>query len=179
MKVKAMLVMLAAAGVLGGSALAESDGGRKAFRERSGLAEFVGLTAEQRERFETLRAEHQKEIAPLRSEGRELHEKLRSALEATNPDPTAVGTAMIAVRQHGEKMKASADAFRGRLKAELTPEQQQKLDAFEAARRAGRGRHGRRGPRPAFLGDADGLPLGDLGDGPPALEDEAEGPPSR
>ena len=79
----------------------------------------------------------------------------------------------------GEKMRASADAFRGRLRSELTPEQQQKLDAFDAARRTGRGRHGRRGPRPAFLGDADDLPLGGLGELPLALEDEGEGPTSR
>jgi Spy/CpxP family protein refolding chaperone len=180
MKVKTMLVMVVAGGVLGGSALAQGDGGRKVAREREahGLADFVGLTPEQRERFEALRVEHRKETAPLRSEGRERHEKLRSALEATNPDPMAVGTAMIAVRQHGEKIKASADAFRSRLKAELTPEQQEKLDAFEAARRAGRVHHVRRGPR-ALLGDAEGVPLGDLNDGPPLLEEDVEGPPPR
>ena len=177
---KTILVVLAAAGVLGGSALAQGDGGRKVLRERGGrggLAEYLGLTAEQRVRFEAARAEHWKEIEPLRAEGRDLHGRLRSALEARDPDPATVGKAMLAVKQHGERMKASAEAFRARMKSELTPEQQQKFDAFEAARGVGRAPHGRRGPRPAFPGGAEGLPFGGP-DGPPPFDDDVEGPPA-
>lgn len=178
---KTMVVVLAATGVLGGGVFAQGRGDHRARRApgQGGLAEYLGLTAEQRERLSTLRTEHQKVTEPLRSEGRELHEKLRSALDAKDPDPTAVGHAMLAVRQHGEKMRASADDFRKRMKGELTAEQQQKFDAFEAARRVGRAAHGRRGPRPAYLGGAPGSPFGGPDDGPPAFEDELDGPPSR
>jgi Spy/CpxP family protein refolding chaperone len=170
------------AALLGGLAFAQGSEVRKARRmhRADALAEYVGLSPEQRERVEALRAEHRREVEPLLSEGRTLHDKLRASLEVKNPDATAVGTAMIAVKQHRDKMKASADAFRARVKAELTPEQQQKLDAFEAARRVGRAGPGRRmGPGPGgpgFGGDF-GPPLEGL-DGPPDF-DEEDGPPTR
>jgi Spy/CpxP family protein refolding chaperone len=173
---KSMWTVLAAAGVLSGVALAQPPDGKPRGRAfgRAGrfaaMADFVGLSAEQREQLASLRAEHQKETAPLREEGRKLHESLRAALDPKNPDPRTVGTAMIAVKAHREKMKATQDAFRDRMKAQLTPEQQQKWEAFEAARGAGRGRRGGRGfDGPGFFAEPDG---------PPPTDSDLDGPPS-
>jgi Spy/CpxP family protein refolding chaperone len=144
---RSILAVLAAAGVLTGAALAQPEGRRGGgrFGRFEAMADYVGLTAAQRESFRSLREEQRKATEPLRSEGRDLHARLETALESDSPDPTAVGTAMIALKQHRAKMKAADEAFRGRMKAQLTPEQLEKLEAFEAASRAARGSHD--GPR--------------------------------
>jgi Spy/CpxP family protein refolding chaperone len=173
---KSVVAVVVAAGVLSGVALAEADGkrARRADRGVSALAEYVGLTPEQRQQFKALREEHQKETQPLRAEGSELRERLRAALETDKADEAAVGKAMLAMKDHREKMKASRDSFRARLRAQLTPEQAQKFDAFEAARRFGHGegrpRRGPGGPNHPPMGGPDGGP----GFGP---EDELLPPP--
>jgi Spy/CpxP family protein refolding chaperone len=171
--VVAAVVVVVAAGVLSGAALAEGDGKRGRHGERgfSALAEYVGLTPEQREQFKTMQEEHRKEAEPLRVEGRELHEKLRAALESEKADEAAVGKAMLAMKDHREKMKASHEAFRARMRAQLTPEQAQKLDAFEAARR-----FDQRGRRPRHAPGRPNHP--ELGPGgAPGIEPEDELPP--
>jgi Spy/CpxP family protein refolding chaperone len=144
MEGKAILAMMVAVGCLGSAALAQQspDGSGKGQRPHDRMTEYLGLSAEQRDSMRALRKEHQKETEPLRAEGRELHEKLRSLLDQDNPDPSAVGTAMLAVKQHETKMKASHEAFEGKLKAQLTPQQQQKFDALKAARETTGPRHG-------------------------------------
>ena len=49
------------------------------------MAEYLGLTEDQKATWATLREEHKAEMAPLREEGRGLHTSLRSAMDATNP----------------------------------------------------------------------------------------------
>ena len=66
-------------------------------------------------------------------------------MDQDNPDPAALGAAMLAVKQHKAKMKTSHDVFKAKLKASLTPEQRQKFEAFQAARQSGPGRGGRHG----------------------------------
>lgn len=171
---KSVVAVVVAAGVLSGVALAQSDGKRARRGHGPGaMVEYLGLTPEQREQFKTMREEHRKEAEPLRAEGRELHERLRAALATDKADAAAVGRAALAVREHREKMKASSEAFRARLRAQLTPEQAQKFEAFEAARRFGRGDRrpgsGRGGPHHPPM---DG-PAGGPGQGP----DEDDLPP--
>ena len=163
MEGKAILATVVAVGLLGGAALAQQPpegrkGGRPGDRH-DGMVEYLGLSAEQQAGFAALREEQRKETEPLRAEGRDLHDKLRALLDQDNPDPTAVGTAMLAVKQHEAKMKASHEAFEGKLKAELTPAQKQKFEAFKAAREAGPRHRG-----PGFPGRP---PMGPEGDKPP------------
>ena len=165
MEGKAILATVVAVGLLGGAALAQQPpeggkGGRPRDRHDA-MVEYLGLSAEQQARFAALRDEQRKETEPFRTERRELHEKLRALLDQDSPDPTAVGAAMLAVKQHEAKMKASHEAFESKLKAELTPAQKQKFEAFKAAREA-EPRH--RGPggfpgRPPVGPDADKPPL--------------------
>jgi len=158
MKGKWMWAAVAVAGVLAGTAFAQAHGGHREGRARGGggdaLADYVGLSADQREQFHAMRQQHHQELEPLLEEGRGLHESLRTALEAKNPDPAKVGTAMIALQNHRKKMEASREAFKAKMKAQLTPEQQAKLEAFEAAREVRRGSRGRgpggEGHRPPF-----------------------------
>jgi len=90
-------------------------------------------------------------MEPLMQEGRELHQRLRAAMDAENPDPAAVGAATLALKQHREKVKAAHEAFGERLKGVLSDEQKAKFEAFKTAHRAGPGRRGgfkgHRGPK--------------------------------
>ena len=164
MEGKAILAMVVAVGLVGGAAVAQQPpehrkgGGPGDHGDR--MTEYLGLSAEQQASFRALRDEQHKQTEPLRAEGRELHEALRTLMDQDNPDPTALGTAMLAVKQHDAKMKASHEAFEAKLEAKLTPEQKQKFETFKAAREV---RPRRRGP-----GGFPGHPQVPGGDEPPA-----------
>jgi Spy/CpxP family protein refolding chaperone len=116
------------------------------------MTEYLGLTEEQQAAWKSLQEQHKAEMQPLMQEGRELHERLRAATEAENPDPTAVGAATLALKQHREKAKVAHQAFTEKLAGTLTPEQKTKFEAFQASHRGGHGKpgapRGMRGPRP-------------------------------
>jgi Spy/CpxP family protein refolding chaperone len=148
-----------AAGVLGAGAILVTAGPQGPAHQGRGeggryqrMAEYLGLTEEQQASWKSLHEQHKTEMEPLREEGRELHERLRAAIEAENPDPTAVGTATLALKQHREKARAARQAFKEKLTSTLTPEQKTRFDAFKASHRGGPGRpgefRGQRGPRP-------------------------------
>jgi Spy/CpxP family protein refolding chaperone len=151
-----------AAGVLGAGAVLMAAGPQDPAREGRGqdgrfqrMAEYLGLTEEQQATWKSLQEQHRTEMEPLRQEGRELHERLKAATEAENPDPTAVGAATLALKQHREKARADQKAFAEKLGSTLTPEQKTKFDAFKASHPGGYGKHGgkgHRGPRPGGPG---------------------------
>ena len=88
-------------------------------------------------------------MKPVVEEGRTLRKRLRELLQASSPDPTAVGEATLALEAHRQKTRAQHEAFQARLEGLLDAAQKEKLKAFEAARQTlGAGRDGRRGPRP-------------------------------
>jgi Spy/CpxP family protein refolding chaperone len=136
--------------------------GGKGRLARQGVAQYLGLTDQQRESWRTLREKQREEMKPLVQEGRELRARLQDMLKEDDPDPTAVGQATLALKAHRQKVRAQREADEQQLKGLLSPEQQQKLEAFEAARRSlrgrrsegfrGRGRHHMMGP------DAKGQP---------------------
>ncbi len=144
-------IAVLAAAIVG--AAAESQGtapqGRGQGRDQR-LADFLALSDEQRATWKSMHDQHRTEMQPLVQEGRDLRHRLRDATNAANPDPTAVGQATLAVKQHREKVKASEDAFQTRLMGTLTDDQKAKFDAFKAANRGGHGRgsHGHGAPQP-------------------------------
>jgi len=111
------------------------------------LAESLGLTDAQQAEWKALHEQHRTEMEPFWNEGRELHQKLRAAVEAENPDPQVVGAATLALEQHRKAVQTAQQAFRERLNGLLTPEQKTKLEALKAKRgdRRGPGGFGRRG----------------------------------
>ena len=163
MKGKTILAMVVAVGLGGGVARAQppseprKGGGPGDRGDR--MTEYLGLSAEQQASFKALRHEQHKQAKPLHAEGRQLHEALRTLMEQESPDATAVGTAMLALKQHQTKMKASHLAFEAKLKSMLTPEQKLKFEAFKAAREAG--------PRHGGPGGFAGHPMPPGGDEPP------------
>jgi len=132
------------------------DEGRPARHARRGgaaLAEYLGLTDQQKADWRALHEQRRDEMKPVMEEGRALRKKLREAVEAASPDPKTVGEATLALEAHHQKVRAEREAFRQKLEATLDPTQKEKLKAFEAARGWGMGRgfrgHGFRGQRQA------------------------------
>ncbi len=74
-------------------------------------------------------------------------EKIHEMAAAENPDATAIGELVIEMHREREAMKAAHEGYRAELVKLLTPEQAEKLEAWEAARPHGEGfgphrRHG-------------------------------------
>jgi Spy/CpxP family protein refolding chaperone len=119
-------------------------------RRTAATLEYLGLTEEQKASWRALREKQRERMEPLRAEGRDLRLKLRTALDAETPDAATVGEATLALKAHREKARAVREAFEQQLRAVLTPEQQQKLDAMKAARRTLERGRGHRGDRPGL-----------------------------
>ena len=117
----------------------EPRAARRAGRGGAALAEYLGLTEQQKTAWRALHEERREAMKPIAEEGSALRKKLREAVEASSPDPTAVGEATLALEAHHKKVQAEREAFRQKLEAVLDPAQKEKLKAFEAAR-GGRGR---------------------------------------
>jgi Spy/CpxP family protein refolding chaperone len=156
-------VALAATPVLALNTEPPADAGHsRGAEQRFGrAAEYLGLTADQQATWKSLFEQHKAEIQPLRQERLQLHDRLKAAVSAENPDPTAVGEATLALRKHREKMKAVHQAFETRLTGTLTPEQKTKFEALKAAHHVHR--HGA-GPRR----HQDGQPAPEAPQNPPA-----------
>ncbi|HXB54102.1 MAG TPA: periplasmic heavy metal sensor [Vicinamibacteria bacterium] len=156
-------VALAVTPVMAASAGAPADTGQSRGGERrlGRAADYLGLTADQQATWKSLFEQHKAEVEPLRQEHQQLHERLKAAMSAENPDATAVGEATLALKNHREKMKAAHTAFETRLASTLTPDQKTKFDAFKAAHHSHRHR-GRRG------GQKDGQPNPEAPGKPPA-----------
>ena len=57
-------------------------------------------------------------------------------MDQDNPDPAALGAAMLAVKQHEAKMKASHEAFEAKLKAPAHPRAEAEVRGLEGGPRA-------------------------------------------
>ena len=153
----ASLAALAAAGPVAGD---ETRAGRRGGGRGVALAEYLGLTEQQKASWQALHEQQRQQMKPVLEEGRALREKLRAAIEAKEPDPRAVGEATLAMEAHRRQVRATREAFQSRLEDLLSPDQKQKLEAFEAARRSmGGGRDGHRGPRAERGGPREARPI--------------------
>lgn len=114
------------------------------------LAAFLELTEEQIEAARALRTEARAEAEPLITQLRRQGEALRALLDSANPDPAAVGQAILTLHELKGELRALRESYEADFEALLTPEQLDRFEAFKAAMRALRhGRAGRRGPGPA------------------------------
>lgn len=92
------------------------------------LAEHLGLNAQQKESLDKLLADLEKEATPLMEEAKTLHTEIHQALEAGNPDATAIGEKVIAMHALHTRAKAAHDVFKEKLGAILTEEQRKELE---------------------------------------------------
>lgn len=102
------------------------------------------LSAEQKEKLRTIFQTERQRLAPVREQARANRAAVRIALEAPNPDPTAVGQAALRAHASAQTLREERRAILAKLETVLTPEQRGRLEGFLAAVRAGRAR--RAGP---------------------------------
>jgi Spy/CpxP family protein refolding chaperone len=128
-----------------GSGRGPRDGQRG--RRGQAVVEYLGLTAEQQQKWAALEQQHREAMKQFHEEGRALRQRLEESLAADEPD-VAVGEAAKALHAHREATRQARTAFKDQLTSILTADQKVKFEAFEAARgvgrRGGRG-HGHRG----------------------------------
>jgi Spy/CpxP family protein refolding chaperone len=139
----AAILSLATVGAFASAATRTGDEARPARHPGRGyaaLADYLGLTDQQKTEWRALHEQQREQMKPMMEEGRALRKKLRDAVEAATPDPKAVGDATLALEAHHKKMQAERETFREKLEATLDPAQKEKLKAFEAARGWGKGR---------------------------------------
>jgi len=134
------------AGVAASGALAAPQrpmaGQRGAGPFRAALAK-VGLSAEQRERIRGITSAERPSLEALRGKRLMSKAELDAALQASNPDPTAVGNALLRTKADREALRAEMKKLREQAVSVLTPDQRATLDGYlagaRAARRGGRG----------------------------------------
>jgi Spy/CpxP family protein refolding chaperone len=122
------------------------EGPRGGRHRARAVVEYLELTQQQQDSWKALREQHRDETKALREEGRAVRQRLQESLERDEPD-AVVGEAAKAAHAHRQMMKQARETFEGQLKSVLSPEQQEKYEAFKAARKTGRQGHGTRGPR--------------------------------
>ncbi|HSB08557.1 MAG TPA: periplasmic heavy metal sensor [Blastocatellia bacterium] len=104
------------------------------------LKDYLALTDTQAGEIAALLKKHQEAAFPLRQQVRSKNQELRSALDAPEPDPTAVGQLVIAKQVLNKQLRAMNAKLTRAIGAVLTPEQRQKFQRLRAlrGRRSGR-----------------------------------------
>jgi hypothetical protein len=92
------------------------------------LANYLGLTTDQRAQWQAAHESFETAIEPLR----EKIEAIEPQMQQTS-DACTLGTMMLTVRSAQDAIKAQHDALDAKLAATLTAEQKLKFDAFRAA----------------------------------------------
>lgn len=166
------VVLLAGAAALSLAVVAVAEpvhghrGGKGAGHERFAehrferLADHLELTEAQRAEAEALREQWLGGIRERFEANAASFEKIHQMAAAENPDATAIGELVIQMHREHEAVKAAHEGYRAELVKLLTPEQVEKLEAWEAARPRGDGfgphrRLGRSHGAPFHSPDAD------------------------
>ncbi|MEE8368908.1 MAG: periplasmic heavy metal sensor [Thermoanaerobaculia bacterium] len=108
------------------------------------LAIALDLTDDQIARAQDLFSEFHASNAGSMQQRHQQHQELRNSLDSGNTDPCAIGQQLLQIHQAGEAAKSAREGLRGSLAAILTPEQEAKFDALEAARQSMPGLRGMR-----------------------------------
>jgi Spy/CpxP family protein refolding chaperone len=96
------------------------------------LMETLTLTEEQQSHINAVVARNRENMKPLLQRAREADMAFRAALEAENPDVTAVGQAALAMHAARKKLHAARSAAFEEVKSVLTDEQREELEGASA-----------------------------------------------
>ncbi len=102
------------------------------------LANYLQLTPDQVAAWKQVNTDTAAAVKPLAENARSIGKQLQTALQASSPDPAAVGKLAIAVHALRAQIKALRDSAKSERAAVLTADQKTKLDAFQAAMAFGR-----------------------------------------
>lgn len=142
-------VALAMAGAVWAQPARGEAGGRRGpdgMPER--MARYLELTEAQQQQARELFEARRPQMESLHEQMRGVHERLRAALESEAPDATLVGELTLEQLRLRQQGRAQRVEMQKAFKALLSPEQQKKAEALEAARELGPGPrgHGPHGP---------------------------------
>ena len=93
----------------------------------------LGLTDAQVQAITNLAQSERTTVQAIMTDIQQKRQTLDGLLNAASPNPTDVGNAAIALHASEGKIAAERNAFISQVKAQLTGEQQQKLDTLLAA----------------------------------------------
>jgi uncharacterized membrane protein len=97
------------------------------------VAQFLGLSDAQTTRFQQLLQAVRAAVPPLAQQAAAQQQALEQLLTAAQPDPAAVGRALLAIRAIQNQIQQAVQTYRGSFTALLTADQQQKLQAVTQA----------------------------------------------
>ncbi len=118
------------------AAAAFAQGPRRMAGEPSkALTEYLGLSEDQVNRLNNLNRDAMRQGRPDREQMRERARALREQMNSANPDPAAVGRAMLEMRQSRKTAGDAMTQARQNALSVLTEEQRTKLAALETARK--------------------------------------------
>ena len=92
-------------------------------RRPAAIADYLGLSEEQRADWRLLREAFRAEVAPLRDLYEPLREELEALLEAETPEPCAVGEVLVEIDSVRDDIDALRDQYELDFEALLTAEQ--------------------------------------------------------
>src|SRR5690242_5426210 len=126
------------------------------------LKNALGLTDAQVQAITNLAESERTTVQAIMADIQQKRQTLNTLLSAASPSPTDVGNAAIALHASQAKIAAERNAFISQVKAQLTGDQQQKLDTLLAANGGrflpfpGLGGPGFGGPGSHFQGQGEG-----------------------
>ncbi len=115
----------------------------RAVRPRSQQSQAVRvprLTPEEREALKALVEANKPNRQAIRQEIRHKVQAVKNLRSQANPNPTELGNAMLALREARGRAQQMRQDTMERFKNSLTPEQQKRIEDFQARRKARRGR---------------------------------------
>jgi len=131
----AAAVLLAQPGPRHGCPMGDGPMTEEFFEQRfERLADHLELSEAQRVEAEALRERLFADVKERVAEAGATFETIHEMAAAENPDATAIGELVIQMHRDRAAMRAAHDAYRAELVALLTPEQVERLEAWEAAR---------------------------------------------
>jgi len=96
----------------------------------------LGITLEQHKQFEAIREEEHAQAKPLMKSMFEKHRELREAMNSANPNEDDVLAKAHELSQIHDQLMQLHIQTRFKMRAVLTPEQQQKMSQWKAERKA-------------------------------------------
>ena len=130
---RVMIISCLVVALAGTAALAQGGRRQRGFKgARAGqrfeqLEQRLNLTDVQKNALRALQETRRAETQTLQQELQQKRQTLRQLLQETNPNPSDVGNATLALRESRTRMRDINQRFTSGLKSLLTPEQLQQL----------------------------------------------------
>jgi Spy/CpxP family protein refolding chaperone len=118
-----------------GTAFAQAQGGGPFARGIRAALATLDLSQDQKDKIKASFGARKPELQTLGAKAKTDRQALETLLAAPNPDPAAVGAAMLKVHANRQAMRTQMETMRADLNAILTPEQQANLKGYLAAKR--------------------------------------------